>query len=48
MYRDNHELGVFDLEQGPIRGLDEVWSTELREVIEGFIKELNERGFFRT
>lgn len=48
VYRENCELGVFDREQGPIRGLEDVWSAELQEIIEGFIKELNERGFFRA
>lgn len=48
IYRDNRELGVFDREQGPIRGLEERWNTELQEIVQGFIKELNERGFFRA
>ena len=41
------EIGVFDLIEGPIRGLESEMNAQLREALTEFIKELNERGFFR-
>jgi hypothetical protein len=32
---------------GPIRGLEKKWNGELREAMNEFIKELNERGYFQ-
>jgi hypothetical protein len=47
VYRNDRELGVFDLVDGPIRGLEGELNAQLREALAEFIKELNERGFFR-
>jgi hypothetical protein len=44
LFRDNRPLGVFDRRDGPIRGLETVWNADLREAIDRFIIELNERG----
>ena len=44
VFRDNRPLGVFDRRDGPIRGLETVWNADLREAIDRFIVELNERG----
>lgn len=46
VYRHEHEIGVYDLIDGPIRGLDAAMNAQLREALAEFIKELNERGFF--
>ena len=47
IYRLEHEIGVYDLVEGPIRGLEREMNAQLREALTEFIKELNERGFFR-
>lgn len=47
VYRDGRELGVFDLIDGPGRGLEIAMNAQLREALDEFISELNERGFFR-
>lgn len=47
IYRNEREIGVYDLNDGPIRGLDADMNAQLREALTEFIKELNERGFFR-
>jgi hypothetical protein len=44
VFRDNRPLGVLDRRDGPIRGLETVWNADLREAIDRFIVELNERG----
>lgn len=46
VYRDDRPLGVFDRLEGPIRGLDKAWNNALREGLEQFISDLNERGHF--
>ncbi len=43
IYRDGKELGVYDRVEGPIRGLETHFGKDLREAVEGFTKELNER-----
>jgi hypothetical protein len=47
VYRDDREIGVFDLIDGPTRGLESAMNAQLREALTEFTKELNERGFFR-
>ena len=47
IYRNDEEIGVFDLIDGPIRGLEERLNGKLRDALAKFIDELNERGFFR-
>lgn len=47
VYRDGRELSVFDLIDGPGRGLEIAMNAQLREALDEFISELNERGFFR-
>ncbi len=47
VYRDDREIGVFDLIDGPVRGLEMVMNAQLREALDEFISQLNERGFFR-
>jgi hypothetical protein len=47
VYRNDQELGVFDLFDGAIRGLEHEMNAQLREGLSEFIRELNERGFFR-
>lgn len=47
VYRNDRELGVFDLYHGAIRGLELEMNAQLREALTEFIKELNESGFFR-
>jgi hypothetical protein len=47
IYRDNRQIGVYDLQDGPIRGLEEAMNARLRVALDAFIYELNERGFFR-
>ena len=47
VYRHEREIGVYDLADGPIRGLASEMNPQLREALNAFIKELNERGFFR-
>jgi hypothetical protein len=47
IFRDGHEIGVFDLIDGPVRGLERVMNAQLRGALDEFISELNERGFFR-
>lgn len=47
VYRDGREVGVFDLVAGPVRGLAPEMNAQLREALAEFIRELNERGFFR-
>jgi hypothetical protein len=45
VFRDNRQIGVFDRIDGPIRGLEQHWSDNLREAIDEFIGDLNERGY---
>ena len=47
VYRHEREIGVYDLVDGPIRGLESEMNPQLREALDAFIKDLNERGFFR-
>ena len=47
VYRDERELGVYDLYDGPVRGLKTQMNAQLRVALDKFIYELNERGFFR-
>ena len=47
VYRNDHELGVFDLIDGSVRGLGCEMNVQLRGALSEFIEELNERGFFR-
>jgi hypothetical protein len=47
VYRDDREIGIFDLINGPMRGLDAAMNAQLREALDEFIKQLHERGFFR-
>ena len=47
VYRHEREIGVYDLVDGPIRGLESEMNPQLREALDEFIKGLNERGFFR-
>jgi len=44
VYKDDEELGVYDRDQGPIRGLEGEMSRGLREALEEFKKDLDERG----
>jgi hypothetical protein len=44
IYKDDTELGVYDRDVGPIRGLETEMNRGLREAIEEFTKELDERG----
>jgi hypothetical protein len=45
VYKDDREIGVYDRVDGPLRGLDEHWGKDLREAVDEFIGELDERGF---
>ena len=45
VYKDDTEIGVYDREEGPIRGLEGEMNRGLRDALEEFRKELNERGF---
>jgi hypothetical protein len=47
VYHNEHEIGVYDMVDGPIRGLESAMNGQLREALNEFIQELNERGFFR-
>ena len=47
VYRHERGIGVHDLVDGPIRGLESEMNPQLREALDEFIKGLNERGFFR-
>jgi len=44
IFKDNHEIGVYDRVLGPIRGLEDAMSRELQEAMEDFKSEINERG----
>jgi hypothetical protein len=44
VFKDNHEIGVYDRVLGPIRGLEDVMSRELQEALEEFKTEISERG----
>jgi len=44
VYKNNHEIGVYDRVLGPIRGLEDAMSRELQEALEEFKTEINERG----
>jgi hypothetical protein len=46
VYRNEREVGVYDLVDGPIRGLEREMNAQLREALKQFILDLNERGFF--
>jgi hypothetical protein len=46
VFRGNQAIGVFDRNEGPIRGLAGAWNKDLRDGIEQFTLRLNERGFF--
>lgn len=46
VYRNDKPVGVYDLIDGPIRGLDREWNRNLQSGLEKFIKDLNERGYF--
>ena len=46
VFRDNRPVGVFDLVDGPIRGLEREWNRSLQVGLEKFIGEFNERGHF--
>jgi len=45
VYKDDREIGVYDRVDGPLRGLQEHWGKDLREAVDEFIEELDERGF---
>ncbi len=45
IYKDDCEIGVYDRIDGPTRGLEEHWGKDLREAVDEFIGELDERGF---
>ena len=45
MYKDDAEIGVYDRGEGPIRGLEGEMNRGLRDALEEFKKELDERGF---
>ncbi len=45
IYKDDCEIGVYDRIDGPTRGLEEHWGKDLREAVDEFIRELDERGF---
>jgi hypothetical protein len=45
VYKDDREIGVYDRVDGPLRGLEEHWGKDLREAVDEFIEELDERGF---
>jgi hypothetical protein len=45
VYKDDREIGVYDRVDGPLRGLQEHWGEDLREAVDEFIEELDERGF---
>lgn len=45
VYKDDREIGVYDRIDGPLRGLQEHWGKDLREAVDKFIEELDERGF---
>ena len=44
VFQNDRELGVFDRIDGPIRELDAHWGKSLRDALDEFIKELDERG----
>jgi hypothetical protein len=44
VYKDNHEIGVYDRVLGPIRGLEDALSRELQEALEEFKTKISERG----
>jgi hypothetical protein len=46
VFRDNRQLGVFDLNHGAIRGLERHWNNALQEALQKFISDLNDRGHF--
>jgi len=46
VFRDNLQIGIFDKIDGPIRGLERVWSAELKSVLDEFIRDLDERGYW--
>ena len=46
VYRGGDLVGVYDRDDGPIRGLERVWNKDLRQGLESFIIKLNERGYF--
>ena len=43
IYRNGRELGVYDRIDGPIRGLGAHFGKSLRQAVDEFIEELNER-----
>ena len=45
VYKDDREIGVYDRVDGPLRGLEDHWGKDLREAVDEFIEELDERGF---
>ena len=45
VYKDDREIGVYDRVDGPLRGLQEHWGKDLREAVDEFMEELDERGF---
>lgn len=44
VYQNGKELGVFDRVDGAIRGLNDHLGKSLRDALDEFIKELDERG----
>ena len=44
IYQNGRELGVYDRVDGPIRGLEAHFGKSLREAVNSFIGEVNERG----
>jgi len=47
VFQYDREIGVYDVVDGPIRGLEYAMNGKLRHALAKFINELNERGFFR-
>ena len=45
VFWNDRQVGVFDRIDGPVRGLENIWSRDLEKAIELFLEELNERGY---
>ena len=44
VYDGTREIGVYDLIEGPIRGLEIIWSPRLQKATEEIIKEIEDAG----
>lgn len=44
VYWNDRQLGVYDLIDGPIRGLAQAWNRNIEKAIEVFLEEIDERS----